>query len=207
MPCGINLPWMLLILERGWTCCLLLVARYFLSVTRHFLLVTCYLFACCSLLFARCSLLFARCLLLFARCSLVFVCCSSLFARCLLFFACCSLVWACCSLFFARFSLLFARCSLFYARCSLLLAHCWLGVSTYRFSYAMRYNDAGDRGWVGGRGLSLIMFWNSKRLLNFKAHEFSWTANELRTLVRVPSSCPTTAHIYTGKLSEKIILL
>ena len=99
---------MLLILERGWTCCLLLVARYFLSVTRHFLLVTCYLFACCSLLFARCSLLFARCLLLFARCSLVFVCCSSLFARCSLLFARCLLFFACCSLLFTRCSLLFA---------------------------------------------------------------------------------------------------
>ena len=62
------------------------------------------------------------------------------------------------------------------------------GWVTHRFWYAIRHNDA--RGWTGGWGdgggrccgeLSLMTFWNYEKWSNFKAHEFSWTVNELRT--------------------------
>ena len=34
---------------------------------------------------------------------------------------------------------------------------------------------------LGGRGLSLMTFWNLEKLSNFKAHELTWTVNELCT--------------------------
>ena len=52
-------------------------------------------------------------------------------------------------------------------------------------------------------GLSLMTFWNSEKLWNFKVHELSWTDNEFCTcLVHV-----LLQPINTGELSEKIILL
>ena len=54
---------------------------------------------------------------------------------------------------------------------------------TYRFLQATCHNDT--RGW---RGLSLMVFWNSEKLSNFKVpelfmncHELSWIVNELCT--------------------------
>ena len=62
-----------------------------------------------------------------------------------------------------------------------------------QFSYAKRHNDAG--------GLSLMTFWNSEKLSNFKVDELPWVVNELCTrIVRVRSSCPL---IYRAELSEK----
>ena len=61
---------------------------------------------------------------------------------------------------------------------------------------------------LGSWELSLMTFWNSEKLSNLKAHELSWTVNELCTrFLRVPSSYPPITHIHTGKLSEKIIVL
>ena len=40
-------------------------------------------------------------------------------------------------------------------------------------------HGGGDGG--GGGALSLMTFRNSEKLSNFKVHELSWTANELRT--------------------------
>ena len=34
---------------------------------------------------------------------------------------------------------------------------------------------------IEGGELSLMMFWNSEKLSNFKAHELKWTVNELCT--------------------------
>ena len=55
----------------------------------------------------------------------------------------------------------------------------------------------------GGKsgGLSLMTFWNSEKLSNFKAHELPLTVNELCThMLRVPNSCPVIAHIYSWTL-------
>ena len=50
-------------------------------------------------------------------------------------------------------------------------------------------------------GLSLMMFWNSEKQSNFKAHELSWTVNELCTrILRVSSSCPPLTHIHRWTL-------
>ena len=59
------------------------------------------------------------------------------------------------------------------------------------------------------RTQSVIMtFWNSEKWSNLKAHELSWTVNELcNRFLRVPSSYLPITHIHTGKLSEKIIVL
>ena len=63
-------------------------------------------------------------------------------------------------------------------------------------------------GGVGGRGgLSLMMFWNSEKLWNFEAHKLSWPVNELCTrILRVLSSCPAIAHIYSQTLWKIIFL-
>ena len=54
---------------------------------------------------------------------------------------------------------------------------------------------------VGGGGQSLMPFWNSEKLWNFKAHELSWIFNESCTrILRVPSSCPAIARIYRWTL-------
>ena len=45
------------------------------------------------------------------------------------------------------------------------------GWVTYRFSYIISHNDAG--GWGRGAMLSLMTFWNSEKLLKFKAHKLS----------------------------------
>ena len=50
-------------------------------------------------------------------------------------------------------------------------------------------------------GLSLMMLWNSEKQSNFKAHELSWTVNELCTrILRVSSSCPPLTHIHRWTL-------
>ena len=60
--------------------------------------------------------------------------------------------------------------------------------------------------WGGGKGLSLMTFWNSEKLLNFKAHKLSWTVNELCIrIVRVSSLCPPIAH--SSYSPPKFILL
>ena len=41
----------------------------------------------------------------------------------------------------------------------------------------MRDNDVGG----GGEGLSLMTFWNSEKLSNFKVYKLSWTVDELCT--------------------------
>ena len=54
---------------------------------------------------------------------------------------------------------------------------------------------------VCGGGLSLMTFWNSEKLSNFKAHELWWTINELCTgILRVPSCCLPIAHIHKRTL-------
>ena len=54
---------------------------------------------------------------------------------------------------------------------------------------------------TGGRGLSLMMLWNSEKLSNFKAHELSWTVNELCTgILILSSSCPPIAQIHRWTL-------
>ena len=71
----------------------------------------------------------------------------------------------------------------------------------YRFSYAKRHNEA-----EGGRWVSLMTFWNSEKLSNFKAHKLSWTVNELCIrIVRVSSLCPPIAH--SSYSPPKFILL
>ena len=66
----------------------------------------------------------------------------------------------------------------------------------YRFSYAKRHNEA-----EGGRWVSLMTFWNSEKLSNFKAHKLSWTVSELSTrILRVTSSCPPIANIHKWTL-------
>ena len=48
---------------------------------------------------------------------------------------------------------------------------------------------------VGG-GISLMTFWNSEKLSNFKAHKLWWAVNELCTrILRVFRLCPAKAHI------------
>ena len=61
----------------------------------------------------------------------------------------------------------------------------------------------GDGG-GGGGGLSLMTFWNSEKLSNFKAHKLAWTVNELCTrILRVPSSRPAIAHTDRCKQQNK----
>ena len=53
------------------------------------------------------------------------------------------------------------------------------------------------------------MPWNSEKLSYFKAHELSWTVNELcNRILRMRNSCPPIyTPIYTCELFEKIIFL
>ena len=82
----------------------------------------------------------------------------------------------------------------------------WFWIATYNFVRKANPNNL---------FLSLITFWNPEKLSNFKVHELSWAIND-RTkkilklwarILKVPSSCSTTAHIYlyTDELSQKTI--
>ena len=46
-----------------------------------------------------------------------------------------------------------------------------------------------------------MTFWNSEKSSNLKAHELSWTFNELCTrILIVPSSCPPIDHVHRWTL-------
>ena len=56
-----------------------------------------------------------------------------------------------------------------------------MGWVTYLFSYEMRDNDVGGGNGLGSGWLSLMKFWSSEKLSNFKVRKLSWTANEFCT--------------------------
>ena len=70
-----------------------------------------------------------------------------------------------------------------------------MGWVAYRFSYAICHNGTG--GWGD---ISLITFWNSNKLSNFKVHELSRTVNELCTCLIIDEK--GSSHIY--KISKNI---
>ena len=71
------------------------------------------------------------------------------------------------------------------------------GESHIDFLYAKHPNHTGGV----KEEVSLMTFWNSKKLSNFKAHELSWTVNELCARIpRVPSLCPPIAHMHRWTL-------
>ena len=56
----------------------------------------------------------------------------------------------------------------------------------------------------GGGGLSLMTFWNSEKLSNFKTHDYSWTINESCSgILIVATSCSPIAHIHRWNLWKK----
>ena len=72
---------------------------------------------------------------------------------------------------------------------------------TYLFSYPVRDNDVRGKG--GGEGLSLMTFWNSEKLWNFKVHKLSRTVNELCTYLIIDEK--KSSNIY--KISKKLAKL
>ena len=69
------------------------------------------------------------------------------------------------------------------------------------YSYPVRDNDVRGKG--GGEGLSLMTFWNSEKLWNFKVHKLSRTVNELCTYLIIDEK--KSSNIY--KISKKLAKL
>ena len=78
-------------------------------------------------------------------------------------------------------------------RCARSLHYTLLLIS-YNLSWKI---DMADDYFTNQKRLSLMTFWNSKKSLNFKAHELC------TRMLRVPSLCSAIAHIYSWTLWKK----